>query len=253
MDMDRAPEVGNLPNRDSETIFALDNVPLELPIAGAASRSLAASIDYVLLGMIGVLWLLAAMFLLSLGLEGGWLAAVAIGGLFLLDWGYFAGCELAFGGRTPGKIAIGLRVVSRTGGKAAPAAILVRNVVRLVDLFVGVPVMAADPLARRLGDRLAGTLVLRRVAAPPEVTIARVPQGWGAREIAFVEALLERLDELSPERAQELSRRALLWIQKSDPSFLPRIDDDDPAQALRRAFLTGLTGLTGLTDLTGTG
>jgi hypothetical protein len=100
---------------------------------------------------------------------------------------------------------------------------------------------------------LAGTLVLRRVAAPPEVTIARVPQGWGAREIAFVEALLERLDELSPERAQELSRRALLWIQKSDPSFLPRIDDDDPAQALRRAFLTGLTGLTGLTDLTGTG
>lgn len=245
MDMDRSPEVGNLPNRDSETIFALDNVPLELPIAGAASRSLAASIDYVLLGMIGVLWLLAAMFLLSLGLEGGWLAAVAIGGLFLLDWGYFAGCELAFGGRTPGKIAIGLRVVSRTGGKAAPAAILVRNIVRLVDLFVGVPVMAADPLARRLGDRLAGTLVLRRVAAPPEVTIARVPQGWGAREIAFVEALLERLDELSPERAQELSRRALLWIQKSDPSFLPRIDDDDPAQALRRAFLTGLTDLTG--------
>jgi uncharacterized RDD family membrane protein YckC len=245
MDMDRVPEVGNLTERDSETIFALDNVPLELPIAGAASRSLAASIDYVLLGMIGVLWLLAAMFLLSLGLEGGWLAAVAIGGLFLLDWGYFAGCELAFGGRTPGKIAIGLRVVSRTGGKAAPAAILVRNIVRLVDLFVGVPVMAADPLARRLGDRLAGTLVLRRVAAPPEVTIARVPQGWGAREIAFVEALLERLDELSPERAQELSRRALLWIQKSDPSFLPRIDDDDPAQALRRAFLKGLTGLTG--------
>jgi uncharacterized RDD family membrane protein YckC len=245
MGMDRAPEDGILPDRDSETIFALDNVPLELPIAGAASRSLAASIDYVLLGMMGILWLLASMFLLSFGLDGGWLAAVAIGGLFLLDWGYFAGCELAFGGRTPGKTAIGLRVVSRTGGKAAPAAILVRNFVRLVDLLVGVPMMAADPLARRLGDRLAGTLVLRRVAARAEVVLARIPQGWGAREIAFVEALLERLDELSPERARDLSRRALLWIQKSDPSFLPRIDEGDPAQALRRAFLTGLTDLTG--------
>ena len=238
MDQDRAPESGTLPDRESETIFALDNVPLELPIAGAASRSLAASIDYLLLGMLGILWLVAAIFALSSGLEGGWLAAVAIGGLFLLDWGYFAGCELAFGGRTPGKVALGLRVVSRTGGKAAPAAILVRNFVRLVDLFVGVPMMAADPLARRLGDRLAGTLVLRKASAPAEVVLARVPQGWGAREMAFVEALLERLDELSPERARELSRRALLWIQKSDPSFLPRIDEDDPAQALRRAFLT---------------
>jgi len=238
MDQDRAPESGTLPDRESETIFALDNVPLELPIAGAASRSLAASIDYLLLGMLGILWLVAAIFALSSGLEGGWLAAVAIGGLFLLDWGYFAGCELAFGGRTPGKVALGLRVVSRTGGKAAPAAILVRNFVRLVDLFVGVPMMAADPLARRLGDRLAGTLVLRKAAAPAEVVLVRVPRGWGAREIAFVEALLERLDELSPERARELSRRALLWIQKSDPSFLPRIDEDDPAQALRRAFLT---------------
>jgi len=231
MDMDRAPE------SDSETILALDNVPLELPIAGAASRSLAASIDYVFLGLLGMLWLLASVFAFSFAIEGGWLVAVAIGGLFLLDWGYFAGCELAFSGRTPGKTALRLRVVSRTGGKAAPAAILVRNFVRLVDLFVGVPMMAADPLARRLGDRLAGTLVLRRVAALPVVAISRVPQGFGAGEIAFVEALLDRLDELSPDRARELSRRALVWIQKSDPSFLPQIDsDDDPPQALRRAF-----------------
>jgi len=50
MDMDRTPE------SDSETIFALDNVPLELPIAGAASRSLAAVIDYLLLGTLGILW-----------------------------------------------------------------------------------------------------------------------------------------------------------------------------------------------------
>jgi uncharacterized RDD family membrane protein YckC len=239
MDMDRGPGEGILPGRESETIFALDNVPLDLPIAGAASRSLAAFIDYLLLGGLGVLWLLGSMLALGFGLDGGWLAAAAIGGLFLLDWGYFAGAELALGGKTPGKAAIGLRVVSRTGGKAAPAAILVRNFVRLVDLLVGVPMMAADPLARRLGDRIAGTLVLRQVPPPAEVLVARIPQGWGAREVAFVEALLERLDELSPERARELSSRALRWIQKSDPSFLPRIDDDDPPQALRRAFLIG--------------
>jgi uncharacterized RDD family membrane protein YckC len=233
MDMDRAPE------RDSESLFALDNVRLELPIAGAASRSLAASIDYVFLSALSILWIVASMFLLGSGLGGGWVAAVVIGGLFLLDWGYFAGSELAFGGRTAGKAAVGLRVVSWTGGKASPAAILVRNFVRLVDLFVGVPLMAADPRARRLGDRLAGTLVLRQTAARAELSIARVPLGFGAREIAFVEALLERLDELAPERARELSARALLWIHKTDASFLPRVDEEDPAQALRRAFLSG--------------
>jgi hypothetical protein len=99
--------------------------------------------------------------------------------------------------------------------------------------------MAADPRARRLGDRLAGTLVLRQTAARAELSIARVPLGFGAREIAFVEALLERLDELAPERARELSARALLWIHKTDASFLPRVDEEDPAQALRRAFLSG--------------
>lgn len=237
--MSEAPRDALVPERDPETIFTLDNVPLALPIAGAASRSLAAFLDYLLLGTLMMFWLLGSIFGLgSLGLGGGWMIAVALGGLFLLNWGYFAGCELAMGGRTPGKAVLGARVVSRTGGKAGPGAILVRNFVRAVDLFVGVPMMAADPLARRLGDRLAGTLVLRQAAVPTEVVLERVPQGWGEREIAFVEALLERLDQLSPERARELSRRALVWIQKSDPSFLPQIDEDDPAGALRRAFLS---------------
>ncbi len=227
--------------RDPETLYALDNVPLDLPIAGAASRSLAAFLDYLLLSILMVFWLLGSTLGLgALGAGGAWIAAIAIGGLFLLNWGYFAGCELATGGRTPGKAAIGARVVSRSGGKAGPGAILIRNFVRAADLLVGVPLMAADPLARRLGDRLAGTLVLRQTASPAtEVVLERVPQGWGAREIAFVEALLERLDELSPERAAELSRRTLAWIQKSDPSFLPQIEEDDPVGMLRRAFLPG--------------
>ncbi|MGH9323181.1 MAG: RDD family protein, partial [Vicinamibacteria bacterium] len=138
--MSEAPMDGRVPDRNPETIFALDNVPLELPIAGAASRSLAAFLDYLLLGTLAVFWLLGSTLGLgSLGLEGGWLLAIALGGLFLLNWGYFAGCELTLGGRTPGKTAIGARVVNRRGGKASPAAILVRNLVRAVDLFVGVP------------------------------------------------------------------------------------------------------------------
>jgi uncharacterized RDD family membrane protein YckC len=225
--------------RDSETLYALDNVPLDLPVAGAASRALAAVLDYLLLSFLMVLWLLGSTLGLgALGAGGVWIAAVAIAGLFLLNWGYFAGFELAMGGRTPGKLAIGARVVSRTGGKAAAGAILIRNFVRAVDLVVGVPMMAADPLARRLGDRLAGTLVLRQtVSLTSQIVLARVPTSWGAREIAFVEALLERLDELAPERAQNLSRRTLAWIRKVDPAFLPEMTDDDPVGTLRGAFL----------------
>jgi uncharacterized RDD family membrane protein YckC len=230
------------PETESEALFALDNVRLELPIAGAGSRALAAFLDYLLLSfLMGVSLLVSVVGLGALGLRFGWTAAIALFVLFLLDWGYFSGCEILLGGRTPGKMAIGARVVSRSGGKAGTSAILVRNLVRLVDLLVGVPMMIVDPLARRLGDRLGETLVLR-VREPresSELVLRRFPAHWGAREIAFAEVFLERLDELEPERARALTERVSVWIRRTDPSFLPGWDEADPVGSLKRAFLSG--------------
>lgn len=223
--------------QNDESLYALDNVRLDLPIAEAANRSLAALIDYMLLGLLMAIWVLGASFALIALDASGWGFVVVIVGAFILNWGYFATCEIAFDGKTPGKMALGLRVVNQTGGKASASALIIRNFVRPLDNFVGIPMMAVDSLARRLGDRMAGTLVLReRRLGPSERVVTRVPQGWGSKEIVFFEAFLDRLDELEPDRAFVLGQRVVEWIHRSEPGFLEAIDQDDPVGTLKRAF-----------------
>ena len=55
---------------------------------------------------------------------------------------------------------------------------------RTIDLVAGVPLMAIDPLSRRLGDRLGGTLVVHDRPLEAGPVLGRVPPGWGARELA---------------------------------------------------------------------
>ncbi|HEY9423062.1 MAG TPA: RDD family protein, partial [Thermoanaerobaculia bacterium] len=94
-----------------ERILGLDNIRLDLPVASVGSRSLAVLLDYLVLAVVLVAWVFGA---------GVGLAAVApdlaivlvVTGLFLLQWGYFAGQEIATRGRTLGKRALGLRVVT---------------------------------------------------------------------------------------------------------------------------------------------
>ncbi len=64
------------------------------------------------------------------------------------------------GGRTPGKSAVGLRTVNSLGGQASPAAILVRNALRIFDYLIGVLMIMLDRRSRRLGDLVASTLVI---------------------------------------------------------------------------------------------
>lgn len=219
------------------TVLALDNVPLDLPVAGAATRALAALLDYLIIAVLAVLFLFGT-FALSVVARpsGGWVMALILIGLFAIDTGYFAGVELASGGSTFGKWALGLRVVMQHGGRPGAVALLVRNVLRSVDLLVGVPLMAGDPLARRLGDRLAGTLVVRNEALADDVVLARVPRGWGAREVALVESFLRRAPELEPPRAEALARGLLASVERDDPALLAGLPQDDPVATLRRAL-----------------
>jgi uncharacterized RDD family membrane protein YckC len=230
-------------DRSASTVLALDNVPLELPVAGAGSRSLAAALDYVAVGILAVLWSVAA-FAAWAGLagevEGFWAAlgvALYLLGLFAIEYGYVAGSEVLTQGRTIGKWALSLQVFGRDGTRPATSALMLRNLVRTVDLVVGIPLMAIDPSSRRLGDRLAGTLVLAVPRSREEVPLARTPRGWGGREVAFLEDLLRRADELPRERRETLARRTVEWIRRVDPGFFAGIADPvaDPVAALREA------------------
>jgi uncharacterized RDD family membrane protein YckC len=220
-----------------ESILGLDNIRLDLPVAGIGSRSLAAFLDYLVVMGLGLVWVVVVAFLMS-RLTPVWAPALMLVGWFLLEWGYFAGTEVATGGRTLGKMAVKLRVVTAEGGTPGPGPLLARNLVRSLDLVLGLPLMVLDPLSRRLGDRLAGTVVIHD--RPPETVpvLGRVPPGWGPRELALVEAFLARAGELDDMAATwEMADRILDRIRRDAPDFLAGIDTrENPVVALRRAL-----------------
>ena len=208
-------------------------------MAGVGSRVLAGILDGILQLVIQVVWLFALIFLAGLaGLSGPVVLVGFFAGSFLVDWAYFAGTEIAMHGRTPGKKAVGLRVVTRGGGSASTGQLLTRNLVRVVDLIVGIPLMAIDPLSRRLGDRLAGTIVIHDRVAAAEPLLRRVPGGWQAADVALVESLLRRSRDLEPARADEMAYRVLERLEREQPAFLEgaRRPGDAPLTILRRAF-----------------
>lgn len=68
-----------------------------------------------------------------------------------------------FLGRTPGKMLCGLIIVSRDGTPSSPRQRLIRNILRLLDIYI-IPllIVAATPLRQRLGDLVAGTVVVEQ-------------------------------------------------------------------------------------------
>jgi uncharacterized RDD family membrane protein YckC len=74
-------------------------------------------------------------------------------------------------GRTVGKLACGLRTLSLSDGeRPRVSAVLLRNVFRLIDVFPGMPLailILFSPLRQRLGDVIAGTVVVSEPQAKP--------------------------------------------------------------------------------------
>src|SRR5439155_12152122 len=84
-----------------------------------------------------------------------------------VTWGYFLLFEALNDGRTPGKRVLGIRVVMDTGHRVTFTAAAVRNLVRIVDAqplvsyLVGLGFVLFHPQIKRLGDIVAGTVVVR--------------------------------------------------------------------------------------------
>jgi len=142
-----------------------ENVRLRHPVAGLASRAEALGRDMILQTFAA--W--GGIMLLG-GVErhvGRSLAdALAFLLVFLVFAGYHILFEMIWDGRTPGKRAVGLRVVMRDGQRVQFHASAIRNALRAADwlpaLFLaGIATIFATPDHRRLGDLAAGTLVVR--------------------------------------------------------------------------------------------
>lgn len=76
---------------------------------------------------------------------------------------YFLAFEIFMNGQTPGKKMLGMRVRNMNGGKPGISQYLIRWLFRLFEavlLFIPVISMARSPYDQRLGDIVAGTIVV---------------------------------------------------------------------------------------------
>jgi uncharacterized RDD family membrane protein YckC len=200
-------------------------VELDLRVARLASRFPAAMIDAAIQFTI-----LLVVILVVAGSGVSFDSAVAITLLMLLFVAVFLGYPVAFEtlwrGRTPGKAAMGLRVVRDDGGPIAFRHALLRGLVGVfIDrwpspfLFVGVIVCVASEQGKRLGDVAAGTIVVQeRLPTRTPTTIPMPPQlaSWAATldlsalpgDLALaVREFLGRAAGLNPGAREQLGRQ----------------------------------------------
>ena len=144
-----------------------DHVVLRYDLAGAGNRGFAAVVDFVVASLI----VFAALMLLSLVSSETGNEVYTVGGVevivtFTLIWAYFILLEWLWNGQTIGKRLYKLRVINEDGSPAGFTAVLIRNLVRLVDFLpafygIGLMVIVLSPKSQRLGDLAAGTYVVR--------------------------------------------------------------------------------------------
>lgn len=185
---------------DSPRLYSLktpEGLSLPFQVAAAGDRILAFAIDLLIIaaGMF-LVWLLAGMASLG-GLQEAGLSAALLVSFFLRN-GYFIYSEARRGGTTAGKRVFKLRVISRDGGPLTVEAVIARNLMRDLEVFLPLiallapealfpsaprwgfliailwllvfalmPLFNADRL--RCGDLVAGTLVVR---APQPVLLS---------------------------------------------------------------------------------
>lgn len=202
-----------------------EHVYFRRPITGPSRRIFAYLIDLII--RVAVMAVFATLLSVASLATLGNLAEASMGlvlvAFFVLEWGYFVFFEMVFAGRSPGKIATKLRVVTTNGHPLGFFDSVLRNLLRAADIFptayaVGLLVMARDRRFRRLGDLVAGTMVVHEgvsgVSGPLVIHPPPSPQELaplpgrlplGREDLDAIELFLRRAPSLNPARAYELA------------------------------------------------
>ena len=203
-------------------VSTAQHVALEFKVAGLGDRFLAALLDYAVLGAYGLSWSLGLTALTG-GLGGPWTGGLLIVGL-LPALVYFPFCELVFDGQTIGKRARGLRVMQSTGAAPTLGDLLLRWLLRPIDLwatsgFAAVASILYTGTGQRLGDLAAGTTVVeqRARASLEETLFTNLPdnyqptfpgvQALDRNDLETVRRVHRRLDAHADETVRTLAKR----------------------------------------------
>jgi uncharacterized RDD family membrane protein YckC len=165
---------------DRKTIQTPEGLDLDLTLAGLGSRMIAAVVDAILIGLLVFLLLFGVSQLALDGLGNGIVIQAAVTILItLVVLGYLVGFEALNEGRTPGKRAVGIRVVTSEGDSIGFLAAFLRNLLRVIDFLPAVFIVGAASILftktnQRIGDITANTIVIRERL--PQVERAELEQ-----------------------------------------------------------------------------
>jgi uncharacterized RDD family membrane protein YckC len=217
-----------------------ESIAITYELAGLGSRFLAVFVDFVIQIVILIVatTIIAAIGGRHAGLKvasypQAWLIAIYVFLTFLNFFGYFIIFEWWWRGQTPGKKAVGIRVVRDGGFPVDFITVTIRNVIRAIEFGLGFYLISAISTLvskenKRLGDFAAGTIVVRegkRAARGyhPQENDARLDRD----ERALVERYVERRAMLS---GSARKRIAMELAQRLRPKFpepaLAQLDDD---------------------------
>jgi uncharacterized RDD family membrane protein YckC len=219
--------------RRRREIITPEGVSIPVELADYGERLSAFFIDWVLWVVAMIAVYLPIIF--AIGRAGSILIALSVALFvgFLVRNLYFVYFEIAWRGATPGKRAVGLRVIDRQGGPLLPTAVIARNLTREVEMFLPLGILLTwgksaegavdwEPLSlavwllffavlpainrdrMRGGDLIAGTMV---IAVPKRALSSDLVDGavhfsfteqqlraYGAFELQVLEELLRRPD-----------------------------------------------------------
>ncbi|MBD3883058.1 RDD family protein [Phormidium tenue FACHB-886] len=215
-------------------ILTPESVELELLLAGIGSRALALLIDYTVLFLaLAGFWFILGVFanqLLSYLEQTGsdysstptWLGAVALLGSFLIFAGYFIFFEVRWQGQTPGKRIAKIRVIRDDGRPVQLTQAALRSLLRPIDdsLFIGAFLIFFGKREKRIGDWVAGTLVVQEERPQTQTQVAvsdaaqrlatELPQLTDLTQLqpddfAVIREYLQRRPFMEPKAKSELS------------------------------------------------
>jgi uncharacterized RDD family membrane protein YckC len=152
-----------------------ESVELEFTLAGIGNRVYALVIDSIVLGLILIFLLITggiAIFVISdifnnFGVGdnkiGLWILAIQLLIIFATYVGYFVFFETVWQGQTPGKRFVKIRVIQDNGRPIQLQQATLRALLRPIDdlLFIGVFFIVFGKREKRLGDWVAGTIVIQ--------------------------------------------------------------------------------------------
>jgi len=235
-----------------DTIVAIEtpeHIVFDYRLAGPARRAIAYVLDLFICYAV-VFALAVIVILVAAGTKSVEDSSLAKGGLgivlvvlFLAQWAYFVVWEGLYG-RSPGKVVLGVRVLTTSGRPIGWRAAALRNLLRAADLLpigymVGLVSIALSSRFQRLGDLVAGTMVVVPENAKPAQALELSPRAQprevatlpddvvlDADERAAIELFLRRRYTLGQMREHELASMIAkpigdrLGFQHPDPARL---------------------------------